>query len=206
MADEVDEGPGESADALVVRLLEPAAAYDGTLVAQLTSMINDVYLASESGLWRPEATRTTASEVAELIRAGQIVVASRDGEVVGSVRVHDAADGASESGMLVAAPAHRGTGVGRALLGFVERRGHERGLRAIRLELLVPRTWSHPSKEFLSAWYGRRGYQIVRTERLDGPYPHLAPLLATPCDLQIREKPLRRIDMPHPEPGERPAH
>jgi GNAT superfamily N-acetyltransferase len=206
VADEVDEGPGESADALVVRLLEPAAAYDGTLVAQLTSMINDVYLASESGLWRPEATRTTASEVAELIQAGQIVVASRDGEVVGSVRVHDAADDASEFGMLVAAPAHRGTGVGRALLGFVERRGHERGLRAIRLELLVPRTWSHPSKEFLSAWYGRRGYQIVRTERLDGPYPHLAPLLATPCDLQIREKPLRRIDMPHPEPGERPAH
>ena len=46
---------------------------------------------------------------------------------------------------------------------------------------------------------------IIRIERLEGPYPHLAPLLATPCDLQIREKPLRRIDMPHPEPDERPA-
>jgi len=188
-----------------VRLLEPAAAHDGTLVAQLTSMINDVYLAAESGLWRPEATRTTASEVAELIRAEQIVVASRDGEVVGSVRVHDVAGDASEFGMLVSAPAYRGTGVGRALLDFVERRGRERGLRAIRLELLVPRTWSHPGKEFLSAWYGRRGYQTVRIERLEGAYPHLAPLLATPCDLQIREKPLRRMDMPHPEPDERPA-
>jgi GNAT superfamily N-acetyltransferase len=195
----------KSPDALVVRLLEPAAADDGTLVAQLTSVINDVYLTAESGLWRPEATRTTASEVAELIRAGQIVVAGRGGEVVGSVRVHNVADDASEFGMLVAAPAHRGTGVGRALLDFVERRGRERGLRAIRLELLVPRTWSHPSKEFLGAWYGRRGYRIVRIERLEGPYPHLAPLLATPCDLQIREKPLRRIDVPHPELEERPA-
>jgi GNAT superfamily N-acetyltransferase len=196
-----DKSPG----ALVVRRLEPAAAHDGALVARLTSVINDVYLTAESGLWRPEATRTTASEVAGLIRAGQMVVASRDGEVVGSVRVHDVADDASEFGMLVAAPAHRGVGVGRALLDFVERQGRDRALRAIQLELLVPRTWSHPSKEFLSAWYGRRGYRIVRIERPEGPYPHLAPLLATPCDLQIREKPLRRTGTPHPGPGERPA-
>jgi GNAT superfamily N-acetyltransferase len=185
----------------VVRLLEPAVADDGTLVAQLTSLINDVYLAAESGLWRPGATRTTASEVAELIRAGQIVVASLDGEVVGSVRVRDVTGDASEFGMLVAAPAYRGAGVGRALLDFVERRGRERGLRAIRLELLVPRTWSHPGKQFLSSWYGRRGYQIVRVERLESAYPHLAPLVATPCDLQIREKPLRRTGVPHPGPG-----
>jgi len=175
------------------------------LVAQLASLINDVYLVAESGMWRPEASRTTASEVAELIRAGQIVVASSGGEVVGSMRVHDVADDASEFGMLVAAPARRSTGVGRALLDFVERLGRQRGQRAIRLELLVPRTWSHPSKEFLSAWYGRRGYQIVRIERLEGHYPHLAPLLATPCDVQIREKPLRRAGVPHPEPAEGPA-
>ena len=189
----------------MVRVLEPAAADDGTLAAQLTSLINGVYLAAESGLWRPGATRTTAAEVAELIRAGQIAVASLGGEVVGSVRVRDVADDASEFGMLVAAPAHRGTGVGRALLDFVERRGRERVLRAVRLELLVPRTWSHPGKEFLSAWYGRRGYQIVRTERLESAYPHLAPLLATPCDLQIREKPLRRTGAPHAGPDEGPA-
>lgn len=189
----------------MVRLLEPAAADDGGLAAQLTSLINDVYLDAESGLWRPGATRTTASEVAELIRAGQMVVASRDGEVVGSVRVRDVAGDASEFGMLAAAPAHRGAGVGRALLDFVERRGRGRGRRAIRLELLVPRTWPHPGKEFLSAWYGRRGYRIVRTERLESAYPHLAPLLATPCDLQIREKPLRRTGVPHPEPDGGPA-
>ncbi|HEY1322998.1 MAG TPA: GNAT family N-acetyltransferase [Streptosporangiaceae bacterium] len=180
-------------DALVVQLLQPAAAHDGTLVAQLASLINDVYLTAESGMWRRKATRTTSSEVAGLIRAGQIVVARRDGEIVGSVRVHDVDGDASEFGMLVAAPAHRGTGVGRALLDFVERRGSERGHRAVRLEVLVPRTWSHPSKEFLFEWYGRRGYRIVRIERPEGPYPQLAPLLATPCDLQIREKPLQHL-------------
>jgi hypothetical protein len=60
----------------------------------------------------------------------------------------------------------------------------------MRLELLVPRTWQHPSKEFLKDWYGRRGYRQVRVSALDVDYAHLAPLLATPCDLEIHEKPL----------------
>jgi GNAT superfamily N-acetyltransferase len=110
---------------------------------------------------------------------------------VGSVRVHDVAADASELGLLVAASDERGTGIGRALLDLVEARSRARGLRAMRLELLVPRGWSHPSKEFLRAWYGRRGYRIRRTERMDEAYPQLAPLLATPCDLEIHEKPLR---------------
>jgi GNAT superfamily N-acetyltransferase len=92
--------------------------------------------------------------------------------------------------MLVADPEQRGTGIGRALLTFAEDLGRARGRRAMRLELLVPRTWRHPSKEFLTAWYGRCGYRLVRTTTLEESYAHLAPLLATPCDLQIHEKPL----------------
>jgi hypothetical protein len=72
----------------------------------------------------------------------------------------------------------------------VERAGRERGLHGVRLELLSPREWSHPSKEFLREWYGRRGYRIIRTESPDLRYPELAALLATPCDLEIREKEL----------------
>jgi GNAT superfamily N-acetyltransferase len=93
--------------------------------------------------------------------------------------------------LLVATRDERGTGVASALLDFVERRGVERGLRAIQLELLVPRASPHPSKEFLKAWYGRRGYRIVRTQEFDDAYPHVAPLLATPCDLEIHQKPLQ---------------
>jgi GNAT superfamily N-acetyltransferase len=109
---------------------------------------------------------------------------------VGAVRLHDVADDTSEFGILVAAPEARGTGVGRALLDFAEQHSRDRGLRAMQLELLVPRDWSHPSKEFLAGWYGRRGYRLISTRRMDEAYPHLAPLLATPCDLEIREKPL----------------
>jgi GNAT superfamily N-acetyltransferase len=179
-----------------VGLLDPQASQDAALVDELTKLINGVYAKAESGLWRDEATRTTATELAELIRAGEIAVATRDGRVVGSVRIHDVADDTSEFGLLVSAPDDRGSGVGRALLDFAEGHGRERGLRAMQLELLVPRTWSHPSKEFLKAWYGRRGYRLSRAGSFEVAYPQLAPLLATPCELEIHEKPLQH----EPEP------
>lgn len=176
---------------IAVRLLGRADSHDARLVDHVTSLINDVYATAESGLWRDGAPRTTAPELAELIRAEQIAVATRHGQIAGSVRLHDVADDVSEFGMLVAAPDHRGTGVGRALVAFAEEHSRERGLRAIQLELLVPRAWRHPSKEFLKAWYGRIGYRPVRTGSIDDNHPHLAPLLATPCDVEVYEKPLQ---------------
>jgi GNAT superfamily N-acetyltransferase len=177
---------------IAVRLLEPSASQDAGLVDHLTRLINEVYADAERGLWRDGATRTSASEVSELVRAEEIAVATRHGRIAGSIRVHDVADDVSEFGMLVAAPDHRSNGVGRALVDFAEQRSRERGLRAIQLELLVPRAWRHPNKEFLKAWYGRIGYRPVRTIRIDDTHPDLAPLLATPCDLAVYEKPLPR--------------
>jgi GNAT superfamily N-acetyltransferase len=174
-----------------IELLEARDADDAALVGRLAELVNEVYATAERGLWRDEATRTTAYEIAELIRAGQIAVASEHGQIVGCLRLHDVSEDTSEFGLLVAAPDRRGIGVGRALVDFAERHSRERGLRAIQLELLVPRTWSHPSKEFLKAWYGRLGYRLVRTGNVDAAYPQLAPLLATPCDLEVHEKLLR---------------
>jgi GNAT superfamily N-acetyltransferase len=173
-----------------VRTLEPAAGEDAQLLDHLSDLINFVYATTESGLWRTGATRTTPSELAELIRAREVVVATSADEIVGSVRLHDISDDVSEFGLLVAAPERRGTGIGRALLDFAEGSSRDRGLRVMQLELLLPRGWRHPEKEFLKAWYGRRGYRLSRIGTLDDAYPHLAPLLATPCDLVIYEKPL----------------
>ena len=63
-------------------------------------------------------------------------------------------------------------------------------MRAMRLELLVPQGWRHPTKEFLRSWYERRGYRTIGTSSMYDAYPHLAPLLATPCNLIVYEKPL----------------
>jgi ribosomal protein S18 acetylase RimI-like enzyme len=110
--------------------------------------------------------------------------------IVGSVRVQQIDEATGELGMLVADPARRSRGIGRDLVAFAEERFRRRGVPTMQLELLVPRNWTHPVKQFLDAWYTRIGYRPVRTSRLDDDYPHLAPLLATDCDFVVYHKAL----------------
>ncbi len=176
--------------AIEVQLLDPAAAGDTGLVDRLASLVNDVYEAAEDGLWRGGATRTTPSEMADLIEAGEIVVANVDDRLAGSVRVQVLSEVTGEFGLLAADPEQRGIGVGRELVAFAEHLSRGRGLHTMQLELLVPRTWTHPSKEFLDAWYRRMGYEVIRRTSVDDLQPELAPLLATPCEFVVYEKSL----------------
>ena len=68
----------------------------------------------------------------------------------------------------------------------------------MRLELLVPRTGTHPDKERLHHWYTRRGYTVVARIPFENYVPQAAPLLSAPGDIVLFEKPL-----PTPE-GARP--
>ena len=159
-------------------------------MAQVADLINQVYEVAESGMWVSGATRTTPGEVADLTRAGEIVVADLDGQLAGCVRLQRLDERAGEFGMLAADPGRRGVGVGRELVAFAERVCRTDGATVMQLEVLVPREWSHPSKEFLLDWYARLGYRHVRTGSIEEAYPDLAPMLATACDFVIYEKDL----------------
>jgi GNAT superfamily N-acetyltransferase len=173
-----------------VELLPASAGNDAALVDEITDLINRVYAEAEAGLWVEGAARTSAAELAGHIRAGQIAVARMDGQIVGSVRIQRLATGEGEFGALVSAPERRGLGIGGKLITFAERECRRHGATVMQLELLVPRTWSHPTKEFLAQWYTRLGYRKVRVGTIDENYPDLAPLLATPCDYVIYQKEL----------------
>jgi GNAT superfamily N-acetyltransferase len=173
-----------------IQLLPTAAGDDANVTLRIARLINQVYAVAEDGLWIDGATRTTAAEVAELIRAGEIAVARLRGRIVGCVRIQRLDEQTGEFGMLVADAAHRGVGIGRELVRFAERKCSAEGLSTVQLELLVPRGWTHPTKEFLAAWYSRIGYRVARTGTIDEAYPALAPLLATPCDFVIYQKAL----------------
>jgi GNAT superfamily N-acetyltransferase len=181
----------DSGRSLEVSFVHDTGADDDGFVAQVVDLVNRVYAEAERGLWRDGANRTDGPEVAATIRAGQLAVARLDGHLVGAVKVQRLDDGRGEFGMLVASPDHRGVGIGRQLVAFAERWARAQGLATMRLELLVPQTWTHPVKEFLRAWYTRIGYRRVRTGRLEEDYPMLQPQLATPCDFVIYEKDLR---------------
>ncbi|MGR2751406.1 GNAT family N-acetyltransferase [Agromyces arachidis] len=163
---------------------------DPERAAAIADLVNRVYDEAEAGLWRPGAERTTPGEIVGLIRRGEIVTATSGDIVVGSVRVQQLDAATAEFGMLAADPEHRGLGIGRALVAYAEQVATERGARTMQLEVLVPTSWAHPSKEFLRAWYARLGYRVVRVGHLAEMYPELAPLLATDCDLLVFHKPL----------------
>ena len=179
-----------SAPAIDIGLLPPAAASDAALAREVAELVNRVYTTAEEGLWIEGATRTTAAETAGMIADGQIAVARMDGVMVGAVRIQELDARTGELGMLVADPDRRGVGIGRDLITFAEQLSRQRGHVVMELEVLVPREWKHPTKEFLHAWYTRIGYRPVRSGTIDERYPHLAPLLATPCDFVIYHKKL----------------
>jgi GNAT superfamily N-acetyltransferase len=181
---------GHSSPKIEIEVLLEQMATDQRFVEEITDLVNRVYETAEAGLWVPGATRTTSIEMREMIAAGQMAVARRDGQMLGCIRIQQLDERAGEFGMLAAHPAHRGEGIGRALVRFAEDRYRPRGLAVMQLELLIPRGWSHPTKDFLHAWYTRIGYQPVRKGSIEESYPHLAPLLATPCDFVVYQKPL----------------
>ena len=169
-------------------MLTIATLTDPARVAELTELINDVYEVAEEGMWPPGTARTSLDEVTALMTSGELRVAVLDDEVVGCVRVQFLDAETGEFGMLAASRKHRGAGIGRDLVRHAEESVRATGRPAMQLEILVPRDWAHPSKEFLREWYGRLGYRHVRNEPLADSYPHLAPLLATPCDLTVYSK------------------
>jgi GNAT superfamily N-acetyltransferase len=172
----------------VIAFLPAAAADDAPLMTAVTDLVNAVYRESERGLWVDGATRTDRDEVAALTRAGELVAARRDGRLAGVLRLRRGDADSSEFGMLAADPAVRGTGVGRALVRHAEDTARERGDRFMRLELLVPRSFTLPSKDFLATWYARLGYTVERVGRIDELHPHLAPMLATDADVRYYVK------------------
>ena len=158
---------------------------EGDRIERLAGLINDVYDDAERGMWKRNGTRTNPAEVVRLLRARALILAEIDGVLVGSVSVNLLSDGVGEFGMLVADRRYRGCGIGSALVEQAEQWARKQGCHTMRLELLTPRHWKQPSKEFLKSWYSRIGYAPRTTEPLDVMYPDLVPQLATECDFTV---------------------
>jgi GNAT superfamily N-acetyltransferase len=171
-----------------VRISEPFSST--THFGKLLSFRNEVYDDAESGMWKRKGTRTNPAEVERLLRAHALILAEIDGGLVGSVNVNLMDDGIGEFGMLVADRNRRGEGIGSALVVRAERWARERGCHTMRLELLTPRHWTHPSKAFLKEWYSRIGYTPQAAESFEILHPELVPELATECDFTVWHKPL----------------
>jgi GNAT superfamily N-acetyltransferase len=159
-------------------------------ITRLSDLINKVYDDAESGMWKRKGTRTHPAAVERLLRAQALILAEIDGVLVGSVNVNRLSDGFGEFGMLVADRQYRGLGIGSALVNHAEQWARQHACHTMRLEVLTPRHWTHPSKEFLRQWYSRIGYAPQTTEPFESMHPELVPELATECDFTVWHKSL----------------
>jgi GNAT superfamily N-acetyltransferase len=171
-----------------VALMPPSAAEDAMVISALTSLVNEVYAEAEDGLWVDGTNRTSAADIAEFAKAGELATAVLDERLLGCIRIQRLNDEIGEFGMLAADPSYRGIGIGRELVGFAEQRARDWGCSIMQLEVLFPRLWRHPSKDFLDQWYRRIGYAVTQTEDFSKYYRDLSSLLATPCDFRIYHK------------------
>ena len=148
-----------------------ASDFGADTIERLSTLINAVYDEAESGMWKRKGTRTSPAEVERLLRVRALVLAELDCTLVADANF-------------------RAKGIGAALIDHAESWARQFHSHTMRLELLTPRHWTHPSKEFLKAWYTRLGYVPQATEPFEILHPELVPELATECDFTVWHKPL----------------
>jgi GNAT superfamily N-acetyltransferase len=118
-------------------------------IAHITQMINTAYDLAESGMWKSGGTRTNIAQVEQYLKDKVLLLAELDNTIVGSLLVQLIDIQTCGFGALVADVNIRKQGIGAMLTNTAEHWTIEQGCTLIRLELLTPRNWSHPSKEFV---------------------------------------------------------
>ena len=185
------EGTMEPSKTKTVEIRRIPSNSGAEVIKHITKLINDVYLAAESDLWVHSSwQRTTETDMAKLVASSQLVGAYVNGHLVGCARTEKLGKEEEGFGMLAVEDSQRGTSLGRDLVQFVEQESRQKGFKRMQLEILTPKGWHHPSKEFLKAWYGRLGYEKTRVGSIEEASPGFSKLLATPCDLVVYEKAL----------------
>lgn len=137
-------------------------------VEALVALVESAYRGDASRVgWTTEAhllegQRTDQDGVREAMAAGRLLVAERDGAIVGCCQLEQRGSSAY-FGMFSVAPALQGSGLGRAILAEAERLGRaELGASVMEMTVIAQR-------EDLIAYYERRGF--ARTGETK-PFPY----------------------------------
>lgn len=117
-------------------------------LAGLAELVNTAYAKTEGHVFSGKRThRTALADDRE-----RLVVAERDGRVVGCVHV-DVSGEPAHFGLLAVDVALHGEGIGSLLIAEAERLAHEAGRRRMRIESV--------KEAGLVPYYERRGYRVV---------------------------------------------
>jgi len=176
---------------VIKKLIPPVPSQVRDAVVQL---VNQVYEQAQAGMWTQRGVRTTPQEIESLVQEQRLFVAqdTETQRIVGCIKVVrlPGEDSVGEFGMLAVDPSMRGYGMGKKLIHLAEDWAREQRCREMQLELVAPRDWHHPTREFTRKLYAKLGYVPQRVEPFEVADPQRANLLATECDTTIWRKPL----------------
>lgn len=160
------------------------------VVHAVTDLVNAVYADAEDTMWTPGTARTDTDDMRRIIAAGEMTAAWFGDVLAGCLRTVRVDATTVELGMVSADPRIRGKGVGRALVAFAENRASGAGYDTVLLEVIRPRDYALPSKEFLAQWYPSLGYRLVSTAPIESSHPELVSTLVVPCEVDLYRKSL----------------
>ncbi|KFA67247.1 hypothetical protein S40285_06720 [Stachybotrys chlorohalonatus IBT 40285] len=193
------ESPTPHREPVTIAVPPASAAQDAQLVSRLTSIVNRVFAVTASNLFTEGFQRTSAEEVAQLIRNGELAVASVAGDpaapdelrkVIGCVSIKVLTPKSGRLGMLALDTAYQGGGTGRELANFAENLCRQKGCSVMHVEALIPTTFEDPFRMRLASWYLRLGYRLVKKGNFCEDYPEIAGMLSGPTDYMMYEKSL----------------
>jgi N-acetylglutamate synthase-like GNAT family acetyltransferase len=165
-------------------------ASDEALAPELAELINAAYAISEGEFWREPTSRTSSPEIGRRIRAGEMLVASSNGRVLGCATLRPVGTAIAELGLVSARTDRWGSGVGSELVRAAEETARSQGTTTMQLKVLAPQGRSHPGRARLRAWYERLGYGLVDTLAFERVSTHSAAELAEPCEFLVFRKPI----------------
>ena len=155
-------------------------------INRLLELINAVYEETENDLWKPTTSgRTFFAEIEGFVKERQMFISFEYYELVGAFKFTPVDQKTLEFGMLAADIKMRGKGLGRDFVNIVENYARDNSYSIMQLELLTPRHWKNPAKEFLKGWYSRLGYVPEKIMPFEEVSPHRMEEFATDCDFTV---------------------
>ncbi len=147
---------------------------------RLYQILTTAYAETEKEMWGENYVRISFEDYNKLIENGEILVAYSNGLVVGGIRHYVKASGIYGFGLLCADFGKTGMGIGRTLIGAVEKIALERNMKAIKIEILRPKDREVEFKTRISGWYQRMGYKYTYSQDFNEVEPTKAHDLVTP--------------------------
>lgn len=146
------------------------------------------YAETEIEVWGDNYQRITFDDYLDLIEKDEILVAFYQGEVVGGIHYYQRNATHYAFSLLCADFSKKGLGIGRALVGQVEKIAKANKAKAIQIEILRAKEIEVTFKKRLSDWYQRMGYIYTHSQNFAEVYPEKSINLANPSNFDYYRK------------------